>query len=178
MVHEGHVSAVVERDASDMLRLEAERHFEDIDEDGSGFLDRHEIKRLAYMLGQELGDHEVNGAMKEMDTSGTGEVSFDDYYAWYSAQKAQELAGADSGGSDGAGADGKGGGLMGGFFARKKSDTRKKGRSLVSKAMRAERDTMSRELGTLRETVQRLETSLAEVQEREAAAAQVLPNRL
>lgn len=133
------VVATVERDESDMLRAEAERHFEDIDEDGSGFLDRHEIKRLAYMLGEELGDHEVNEAMKEMDASGTGEVSFDDYYAWYNAQKAQELAGESV--SDDAGGDGKGGGLMGGLFARKKKETRKKGRSLVSKAMRTEKDT-------------------------------------
>lgn len=137
------VSAVVERDETDMLRAEAERHFEDIDEDGSGFLDRHEIKRLAHMLGQELGDHEVNGAMAEMDTSGTGEVSFDDYYAWYSAQKAQQRAA--SSGDDGGGAGGNGGGAgmgaLGGLFARKKTETRGKSRSLVSKAMRTEKDT-------------------------------------
>lgn len=124
------VSARMERDESDTLRAEAERHFEDIDEDGSGFLDHNEIKRLAYMLGQELGDHEVAEAMTEMDRTGAGEVGFEDYYAWFTAQK--EAA------QDGEG--GKSSGVMGGLFARKKKETRKKGRSLVSKAMRTEKD--------------------------------------
>ena len=128
------VTATIERDESDMMRAEAYRHFEDVDEDGSGFLERDEIKRLAHAVGQELGEHELDEAMKEMDADGSGEVDFEEYYAWWQAMKAAQTKAEEEGGGGGAG------GMLTRLFARKKKETRSKGRSLVSKAMRTEKD--------------------------------------
>ena len=134
------VVATVERDTSDALRAEALRQFEDVDEDGSGFLDRDEIRRLSHAVGAELGETELNDAMAEMDRSGTGEVNFEDYYAWWTAQRERAAAELAFGGGA-AGATTGAAGMLGGLFARKKKDTRSKGKSLVSKALASEKDT-------------------------------------
>ena len=57
--------------------------FDDIDADGSGSLDRDEILQLAMRLGKRLSATELDGAMKEMDTDGDEEVSFDEFRVWW-----------------------------------------------------------------------------------------------
>ena len=44
--------------------------FEEMDEDGSGTLDRAEVKMLCKMLGMPLTDDEVDKAMVTMDEDG------------------------------------------------------------------------------------------------------------
>ena len=48
--------------------------FKDSDEDGGGVLDRDEIKRLAYALGTKLSEEDLDSALSQMDSDGSGEV--------------------------------------------------------------------------------------------------------
>ena len=57
--------------------------FWEIDEDGSGALDRSEIGLLAGRLGKRLGDAELNEAMLDMDIDGSGEIEFEEFHAWW-----------------------------------------------------------------------------------------------
>ena len=58
------------------------RLFNDIDESGDGTLDGNEIWRLCRDMGAELDTRELKEAMREMDADGSGEVDFDEFYAW------------------------------------------------------------------------------------------------
>jgi hypothetical protein len=57
--------------------------FNEMDEDGSGELDRDEIKLLARRLGKRLSKSELDAAMAEMDADGSGEVDFDEFVSWW-----------------------------------------------------------------------------------------------
>ena len=61
--------------------------FFETDDDGSGLLDRSEVKQLAIMLGQKLNSKELDMAMAEMDEDGSGEVDFDEFFAWWVSDK-------------------------------------------------------------------------------------------
>jgi Ca2+-binding EF-hand superfamily protein len=61
--------------------------FAEIDEDGSGLLDRDEVYELAEKLGATLSTAELDEAMSEMDEDGSGEVDFDEFAEWYGAAK-------------------------------------------------------------------------------------------
>ena len=61
--------------------------FIETDDDGSGLLDRSEVKQLAVMLGQKLNSKELDMAMAEMDEDGSGEVDFDEFFAWWVSDK-------------------------------------------------------------------------------------------
>ena len=43
----------------------------------SGFIDRNELQLLADELGETLDDAELEAAMKEIDVSGDGKISFE-----------------------------------------------------------------------------------------------------
>ena len=53
--------------------------FCEADADGSGGLDRDEVKTLARQLGYPLSAVELDEAMAEMDTDGGGSVEFDEF---------------------------------------------------------------------------------------------------
>jgi Ca2+-binding EF-hand superfamily protein len=57
--------------------------FCEADADGSGGLDRDEVKTLARQLGYPLSAVELDEAMAEMDTDGGGTVEFDEFLAWF-----------------------------------------------------------------------------------------------
>ena len=61
--------------------------FAEIDEDGSGLLDRDEVYELAEKLGATLSTAELDEAMAEMDEDGSGEVDFDEFAEWFAAAK-------------------------------------------------------------------------------------------
>lgn len=49
------------------------------DTDGSGSIDRRELKKLMKKLGQALSDKELEAMMDEVDTDGDGEISFAEF---------------------------------------------------------------------------------------------------
>jgi hypothetical protein len=57
--------------------------FCEADADGSGGLDRDEVKTLARQLGYPLSAVELDEAMTEMDSDGGGAVEFDEFLAWF-----------------------------------------------------------------------------------------------
>lgn len=63
--------------------------FAEIDEDGSGLLDRGEVYQLAEKLGATLSTAELDAAMAEMDEDGSGEVDFDEFALWFGNAKEQ-----------------------------------------------------------------------------------------
>jgi Ca2+-binding EF-hand superfamily protein len=51
------------------------------DTDGSGAIDRKELKRLMKKLGQALSEAEIDAMMNEVDENGDGEISFEEFKA-------------------------------------------------------------------------------------------------
>lgn len=70
-------SRIGERDPDKELR----DAFAVFDSDGSGSIDRSELKRLMKKLGQALSDSELEAMMDEVDTNGDGEISFEEFKA-------------------------------------------------------------------------------------------------
>eukprot|EP00547_Thalassionema_nitzschioides_P011873 CAMPEP_0194263272 /NCGR_PEP_ID=MMETSP0158-20130606/46972_1 /TAXON_ID=33649 /ORGANISM="Thalassionema nitzschioides, Strain L26-B" /LENGTH=220 /DNA_ID=CAMNT_0039003451 /DNA_START=291 /DNA_END=954 /DNA_ORIENTATION=- len=70
-------SRIGERDPEKELR----DAFAVFDTDGSGSIDRRELKRLMKKLGQALTEPELNAMMEEVDTNGDGEISFEEFKA-------------------------------------------------------------------------------------------------
>lgn len=70
-------SRVGERDPEKELR----DAFAVFDSDGSGSIDRKELKRLMKKLGQALTEAELDAMMDEVDTNGDGEISFEEFKA-------------------------------------------------------------------------------------------------
>lgn len=61
--------------------------FNELDEDGSGELERVEIRLLTHQLGQQLPEHELTVLYREMDTDSSGAIDFDEFWPWWSANK-------------------------------------------------------------------------------------------
>ena len=68
-------SRIGERDPEKELR----DAFAVFDTDGSGSIDRKELKRLMKKLGQALTEAELDAMMDEVDTNGDGEISFEEF---------------------------------------------------------------------------------------------------
>ena len=62
------------------------RMFDEIDEDGSGLLDRGETKVLMLKLFPGMSDAEFDVAFAKMDDDGSGEVDFDEFAVWWKAE--------------------------------------------------------------------------------------------
>jgi Ca2+-binding EF-hand superfamily protein len=61
---------------------EIREKFDDIDEDGGGSLDSSEVSKLAEKMGQGLKRRHLIDAMKAMDPTDSGEVTFDMFKNW------------------------------------------------------------------------------------------------
>jgi calmodulin len=68
-------SRIGERDPEKELR----DAFAVFDTDGSGSIDRKELKRLMKKLGQALTEAELDAMMEEVDANGDGEISFEEF---------------------------------------------------------------------------------------------------
>jgi hypothetical protein len=82
----GVTDALVQRVEKEQREAIKDLFFE-TDNDGSGLLDRSEVKQLAIMLGQKLNSKELDIAMAEIDKDGSGEVDFDEFFAWWVSDK-------------------------------------------------------------------------------------------
>ena len=57
-------------------------NFDAIDEDNSGYLDRNEVAKLANIMGADLKRRHLLDAMKQMDPTNSGQVTFDMFKNW------------------------------------------------------------------------------------------------
>ncbi|CAE6474361.1 unnamed protein product, partial [Rhizoctonia solani] len=53
--------------------------FDRFDRDGSGSIERGELRRAVTLLGNKLTDQELSMIMREVDTDGDGRVSFEEF---------------------------------------------------------------------------------------------------
>ena len=58
----------------------------ELDQDGSGFLDRTEVSAVMEFMGKPVDDAGLDAAMQEIDKDGSGEVSFEEFLAWWQKQ--------------------------------------------------------------------------------------------
>ena len=68
-----------------MKRIMTKRLFDSIDADGGGTLDIEEMKQLFKDLGLELTQDQEATVMSRIDTDGSGEIDFDEFFTWYSS---------------------------------------------------------------------------------------------
>jgi hypothetical protein len=61
------------------------RAFDYFDSDGSGFIDALEFASLSADLGEVLDDNELSAAVKAIDVSGDGKISFNEFVRWWTA---------------------------------------------------------------------------------------------
>eukprot|EP01052_Picozoa_sp_SAG31_P029962 SAG31_NODE_3030_length_4767_cov_3.085904_2_plen_235_part_00 len=66
-----------------MAGNEVRRLFDECDADGSGMLEAKEIESLCKTMGKKLNKKGRQAAMAEMDSDGSGSVSFDEFNAWW-----------------------------------------------------------------------------------------------
>ena len=56
---------------------ETRQNFNLFDKDGSGFLDRNEVKVALESMGDQVTDDEVNGILQQGDVDRDGKISYD-----------------------------------------------------------------------------------------------------
>ena len=71
----------------------AQAMFRMVDADGSGSLDREEVRVLGEQLGTPLVQSELDAAMRAMDEDGSGSVDFEEFYEWWKAVNQREAEG-------------------------------------------------------------------------------------
>lgn len=74
--------------------------FDRADADGSGAIDREEVREVMKELGQKVGKRELDMAMREMDDDNSGEVSFEEFREWWDRQTALAILANSGGGPD------------------------------------------------------------------------------
>jgi len=77
--------AKVEQKLKDVNAVKAA--FDHYDADGSGFIDKAEFVGLSSDLGELLDDDELVAAIKEIDVSGDGKISFNEFIRWWNTDK-------------------------------------------------------------------------------------------
>lgn len=65
--------------------------FEDIDVDRSGLLDRGEMGSLVKLLGFDMSPAEIDRAMAAMDTDGSGEIDFQEFWKWWTDDSTRSM---------------------------------------------------------------------------------------
>lgn len=77
--------AKVEKKVKDVAEVKAA--FDHFDADASGFIDKAEFAALSADLGELLDDEELAAAVKEIDVSGDGKISFNEFIRWWTTDK-------------------------------------------------------------------------------------------
>jgi len=57
--------------------------FQQVDKDGSGHIDKAELKEVLQKLGGAVSDEEVDACFEDLDENGDGMIKFDEFSAWY-----------------------------------------------------------------------------------------------
>ena len=69
------------------IKGETKETFDAIDINGDGHIDREELQKVLYNLGEKVNDIDVTECFDEIDTDGNGEISFQEFEHWYLASK-------------------------------------------------------------------------------------------
>merc|ERR1712228_1004920 len=69
------------------IKGETKETFDAIDTDGNGFIDRDELKKVLFNLGEEVHDVDITECFDEIDTDKNGEISYAEFEHWYLASK-------------------------------------------------------------------------------------------
>ena len=67
----------------EMQDLEVQELFDEIDEDGSGFLDKDEVRELLAKLGMDTDPEKLDSVFFEMDNDHQGEVELQEFMWWW-----------------------------------------------------------------------------------------------
>eukprot|EP01047_Picozoa_sp_COSAG01_P076208 COSAG01_NODE_13310_length_1603_cov_16.552527_1_plen_308_part_10 len=74
------------------------RLFRGLDLDGSGYLERSEVRTMATMMGVDISEPEVDAAMAQMDTDGDGKIEYAEFSRWWQRTQQEASAGGAGGG--------------------------------------------------------------------------------
>eukprot|EP00484_Ammonia_sp_Unknown_P000943 CAMPEP_0197021402 /NCGR_PEP_ID=MMETSP1384-20130603/2264_1 /TAXON_ID=29189 /ORGANISM="Ammonia sp." /LENGTH=705 /DNA_ID=CAMNT_0042449215 /DNA_START=122 /DNA_END=2236 /DNA_ORIENTATION=- len=69
------------------IKGETKETFESIDADGNGHIDRDELKKVLFNLGEQVNEEDVTECFKLIDADGNGEISFKEFETWYLSSK-------------------------------------------------------------------------------------------
>ena len=69
------------------MKGEVKETFDLIDEDKSGFIDRKELSKVLYNLGENVTNDDVTECFNIIDTDGNGEISYEEFHNWYLVSK-------------------------------------------------------------------------------------------
>ncbi|CAD8200201.1 unnamed protein product [Paramecium octaurelia] len=67
----------------DQTKEQIQEYFNAFDKDGSGFIDKEEIKELAKNVGLDWSDHKLEKIISALDTNGDGKISFEEFYEYF-----------------------------------------------------------------------------------------------
>ena len=76
---------------SSMLTVEDRAHCKDVfdlfDDDKKGHITLDNLKRVANIIGETMSDLELMNIVKRVNTEGTGEITFDEFFAVVAGQR-------------------------------------------------------------------------------------------
>ncbi len=76
-------SDIDENELDSFRRAEVKRLFDIVDSNKSNFIDKQEMIELLNGLGRDLTEDEINIGFEELDTDKSGQIDFEEFYAWY-----------------------------------------------------------------------------------------------
>jgi hypothetical protein len=94
-IHQGKMAAVEVKDSA--IPLHAARKgdvwamFQQFDTDNSGNVDSLEVSSLCKKLGTHLTVEELEAAVGAMDADGSGEIEYEEFFAWWKSDKGIQL---------------------------------------------------------------------------------------
>ena len=76
-------SDIDEEELEQFRHAEVKNLFNMVDSDGSGVIDRYEMRELLSKLGKTLSDDVINEGFNNIDIDSSGHIDFDEFFAWY-----------------------------------------------------------------------------------------------
>ncbi|CAG5128654.1 unnamed protein product [Candidula unifasciata] len=78
--------ALLAKDPKEVTRAELEEVFKSVDKDGSGKLNKNEVKRLCQESGLKLSDERLDELINEADHNNDGEIGYEEFLqTWFNS---------------------------------------------------------------------------------------------